>query len=52
MNHIEIPIWNKCNNQCLMCTNTESMRKAHLFNYDSVINYLEKEIQKKKIKNL
>lgn len=52
MNHIEIPIWNKCNNQCLMCTNTESMRKADVFNYDSVINYLEREIQKNKIKNL
>lgn len=35
-----------------MCTNTESMRKAYVFNYDLVINYLEKEIKKKKIKNL
>jgi len=52
MNHIEIPTWNKCNNRCLMCTNTESMRRAYVFNYDSVINYFEQEIQKRKIKNL
>jgi len=51
MTHLEIPIWNKCNNHCLMCTNTESMR-AHNFNYDLVIDYLEKEIQKNKIKKL
>lgn len=28
------------------------MRKAYVFNYDLVINYLEKEIKKKKVKNL
>lgn len=52
MDHIEIPIWNKCNNRCLMCTNTNSMRKAGVFSYEWVINYLEKQIQKNKIKDL
>lgn len=52
MNHLEIPIWNKCNNNCIMCTNAESTRKAFVFNYDTVINYLEKKIQENKIKNL
>ena len=46
MSHIEIPIWNKCNNNCVMCTNTIEMRRDTSFNYDSVITFLEKEIKK------
>lgn len=45
MNHIDVPIWNKCNNRCLMCTNTESMRRDNSFSYDSVIAYLEEKIK-------
>jgi len=52
MSYLEIPIWNKCNNNCRMCTNRIAMRNApsSFFNYDSVINYLKKEIKKKILK--
>ena len=46
MNHIEIPIWNKCNNRCLMCTNIESMMEKSAFTYDSVIAFLERELKR------
>ena len=52
MNNIDLPIWNKCNNRCLMCTNSESMKRAQVFNYDWVINYLKNEVRENKIKNL
>lgn len=52
MTNIDLPIWNKCNNRCLMCTNSQSMKKAQVFNYDWVINYLKNEVRKNKIKNL
>lgn len=43
---IEIPTWNKCNNNCVMCTNTESIRKSNSFDYNSVISFLEKKNKK------
>lgn len=46
MNHIEMPIWNKCNNRCAMCTNTESMILEDCFTFEAVINYFEEELKK------
>jgi len=46
MTHIEIPIWNKCNNKCVMCTNRKSMRESNDFKYDTVIKYLDEQVRK------
>lgn len=46
MINIDLPIWNKCNNECLMCTNTDSMRDADVFQLSTIKNYLEEKIKK------
>lgn len=46
MSHIEIPIWNKCNNRCLMCTNTTSMMEESCFTFTAVINFFKEELKK------
>ncbi|MBU1255917.1 radical SAM protein, partial [Patescibacteria group bacterium] len=45
MNHIEMPIWNKCNNRCVMCTNTEEMIQEDCFTFESVVNYFEEKLK-------
>lgn len=48
MKHIELPIWNKCNNGCVMCTNTDEMRGFINFTFDGIINYLRQKAGKDK----
>lgn len=45
MDYLVLPIYNRCNNQCLMCTNTDFKKMLHAFDYKGVVDYLENELK-------
>jgi len=50
--HIEVSLWNKCNNNCQMCTNPDDFRNDKDYNFDLIKNYLNKKVNKKNRKNI
>ena len=43
--HLEIPFWNQCNNNCVMCTNPSNFRQEKIIDLAAIKKYLDRKIK-------